>query len=49
MPCPKDFSRLDSTGRAYAGSQLQIQAYVNERTYILDSAVAQSLSRYDLE
>ena len=49
MPCPKDFSRIDSTGRAKAGSQRQIQTYVNERTHALNSAVAQSLSRYDLD
>jgi hypothetical protein len=49
MPCPKDFSRTDSTGRAHAGRQRQIQTYVNERTHALNSAVAQSLSRYDLD
>ncbi len=49
MPCPKDFSRINSTGRAYAGSQRQIQTYVNERTHALNSAVAQSLSRCDLD
>ncbi len=32
MPCPKDESRVDSTGRAWAGSQRQIQTYVNERS-----------------
>ena len=48
MPCPKDCSRTDSTGRAYAGSQRQIQTYVNERTRALNAAVAQSLSRYNL-
>jgi hypothetical protein len=48
MPCPKDFSRTDSRGRAYAGSQRQIQTYVNERTQALNSAVALSLSRYAL-
>jgi hypothetical protein len=48
MPCPKDFSRIDSTGRAYAGSQRQIQTFVNERTHALNFAIAQSLSRYDL-
>ena len=46
MPCPKNFSRIDSTGRAHAGSQRQIQMYVNEKTNALNSAVAQSLSRY---
>ena len=44
-----DVSRADSTGLAQAGSQWQIQAYVNERTTALNSAVAQSLSRYDLD
>ena len=46
MPCPKNFSRVDSTGRARAGSQLQIQTHVNERTHALNSAVSQSLARY---
>jgi hypothetical protein len=36
-------------GRAYAGSQRQIQTYVNERTQALNSAVAQSLSQYGLD
>ncbi len=49
MPCPKDFSRIDSTGRAHAGSQRQIQTYVNERTDALNSAITQSLSRYNLD
>jgi hypothetical protein len=49
MPCPKDFSRTDSTGRAHAGSQRQIQTHVNERTRTLNSAVAQSLSQYSLD
>jgi hypothetical protein len=49
MPCPKDFSRIDSTGRAHAGSQRQIQTYVNERTHALNSAIAQSLSQYSLD
>jgi hypothetical protein len=49
MPCPKDFSRIDSTGRAHAGSQRQIQTYVNEKTQALTSAIAQSLSRYELD
>lgn len=48
MPCPKDSSRTDSTGRAHAGSQRQIQTYVNERTNTLSSAIAQSLSPYNL-
>lgn len=45
----KDSSRIDSTGRAHAGSQKQIQIYVNERTTMLNSAIAQSLSRYDFD
>jgi hypothetical protein len=49
MPCPKDFSRIDSAGRAKAGSQKQIQIYVNEKTGALNSAVAQSLSAYGLD
>jgi hypothetical protein len=49
MPSPKNFSRIDSTGRAHAGSQRQIQMYVNERTHALNSAVAQSLSQYKLD
>jgi hypothetical protein len=48
MPCPKDSSRTDASGRAYAGSQRQIQTYVNERTYALNSGIAQSLSWYGL-
>lgn len=49
MPCPKNFSRVGSTGRAHAGSQKQIQIYVNEKTHTLNSALAQSLSRYELD
>ena len=49
MPCPKDFSRIDSRGRAHAGSQRQIQTYVNEKTGLLNSVIAQSLSRGDLD
>jgi hypothetical protein len=44
----KNVSRADSTGRAFAGSQKQIQTYINERTHTLNSAVTQSLSLYDL-
>jgi hypothetical protein len=29
MPSPKDSSRVDPVGRAYAGSQRQIQAYMS--------------------
>jgi|HubBroStandDraft_6_1064221.scaffolds.fasta_scaffold06550_5 hypothetical protein len=49
MPCPKDFSRTDSVGRAHAGSQRQIQTYVNEKTQVLNSAVANSLAQYGLD
>jgi hypothetical protein len=48
MPCPKDSSRTDSTGRAHAGSQRQIQTYVNEKTHALNSAIAQAVQRYSL-
>src|SRR5712664_1394899 len=47
MPCPRDSSRADSAGRAHAGSQRQIQTYVNEKTKVLNSAIAQSLSQYN--
>jgi hypothetical protein len=40
MPCPKNFSRVDSTGRAHGGSQKQIQIYVNEKTQTLNSSHA---------
>jgi len=49
MPCPKDYSRVDITGRAYAGSQRQIQTYVNERAGVLNTEVAQSLSKYQVD
>lgn len=49
MATLKDDSRTDPTGRAYAGSQRQIQTYVNERTTALNSAIAQSLSKYHLD
>ena len=49
MPCPKDFSRVDSTGRAHAGSQRQIQTYVNEKTNALNSAIARAHSQYNLD
>ncbi len=49
MPWPKDSSRVDSTGRAYAGSQKQIQTYVNEKRSELNSAIAQALSRYKID
>jgi hypothetical protein len=49
MPCPKDFNRVDPTGRARAGSQRHIQTYVNENTDALNSALALSLSRYAID
>ena len=49
MPCSKDFSRVDSTGRAKAGSQRLIQTCVNERTQAFNSAVAKSLSQHSLD
>lgn len=49
MPCPKDSSRTDSRGRAYAGSQRQMQTFVNEKTAALNFAIAQSLSQYDFD
>jgi hypothetical protein len=49
MPSLTDVSRTDSTGRAYAGSQKQIQTHVNERTDVLNSSIAQSMSRYNLD
>jgi hypothetical protein len=48
MPCPKDFLRVDSVGRARAGSQRQIQTYVNEAKQELNSAIAKSLAQYNL-
>ncbi len=48
MPGPQDSSRTVSTGRAYAGSQQQVQEYVNERTHALNSAISQSLSQYNV-
>ena len=41
--------RIDSMGRAYAGSQRQIQTYVNERAQALNAAVAQSLSQHNVD
>ena len=43
MPCPKDPSRTDAKGRAHAGSQRQIQTYVNERPSELCHAVTDAL------
>jgi hypothetical protein len=44
-----DVSRTDSRGRAYAGSQKQIQTYINDRSQAINSAIARSLSRYGLD
>jgi hypothetical protein len=49
MPCPKDPSRTDAAGRAYAGSQRQIQTYVNERTSELSRAVVEALRPHKLD
>ncbi len=49
MPYLTDVSRTDLTGRTHAGSQRQIQTHVNQRTHALNSAVAQSLSWYNLD
>ena len=49
MPCPRDPSRTDATGRAYAGSQRQIQTYVNERTSELSHAIARVLKQYEID
>ena len=48
MPCPKDLSRVDENGRARAGSQRQIQTYVNERETELSRAIAEALGEYKL-
>ncbi len=49
MPCPRDPLSTDITGRAYAGSQRQIQTYVNERTSELSHAVAEALQPGNLD
>lgn len=49
MPCPKDSSRTDLSGRAYAGSQRQIQTYVNEKTHALNAAIARSHALYNVD
>lgn len=43
MP-PKKRSRCDSDGRAFAGSQRQIQFYVNEQPKVLQSAISTELN-----
>lgn len=45
MPCPKDTKRTDISGRAHAGSQRQIQTYVNERTSELNQKISDALSQ----
>jgi hypothetical protein len=42
-PCRKDPSRVDGSGRAYAGSQRQIQTYVNERVEELSNLTGECL------
>jgi hypothetical protein len=41
--CTKSRSILDASGRAYAGSQRQIQTYVNASPDALNKAIAESL------
>lgn len=41
-PCPRDPSRIDSNGRAFAGSQRWIQYYVNERTEDLNNVIIET-------
>src|SRR6266576_2490467 len=36
--------RCDDTGRAFAGSQCQMQFYVNERTSTLDQAISEAFN-----
>jgi hypothetical protein len=38
-------SRCDDAGRAFAGSQQQIQFYVNERPSVLDKAISDAFKR----
>jgi hypothetical protein len=49
MPCPRDPSRTDITGRAHSGSQRQIQTYANERMSELCHAVAEALQPCKLD
>jgi hypothetical protein len=44
MPCSKDRSRVAQNGRAYAGSQRQIQTYVNLQTDTLSASIIKALS-----
>jgi hypothetical protein len=41
--CEKDRGRVDASGRAYAGSQRQIQTYVNDFPDVLNKTIADSL------
>jgi hypothetical protein len=49
MPCLKYPPRTGITGRVYAGSQRQIQTYVNERTSELCHAIAEALQPCKLD
>src|SRR5438067_2271125 len=49
MPCPKDVKRVDANGRAHAGSQKQIQTYVNDNEAELNDAIANALLAYSLD
>ena len=46
MSCPRDSSRTDESGRAFAGSQRQVQTFVNERTRELNRAISDALREY---
>lgn len=43
--CEKDQGRVDANGRAYAGSQRQVQTYVNDSPEALNKAIADSFGR----
>lgn len=49
MAFNRNRSRTDATGRAYAGSQRQIQTYVNERADELSRAVVAALHEYAVD
>lgn len=42
--CERDRSRVDANGRASAGSQQQIQTYINDSAEAFSKAIAESLS-----
>ena len=44
LRCRDNPSRVDAVGRTFAGSQRQIQSYVNEWPELLNNAVAECLS-----